>query len=403
MAACRQAELLERKRQKKLRQKEQKAKEQRQEEKDAKGHIDDTPEDVTPAEQSLLLSSDSDSHSPETLLDDALFSTEPFQPAITDGDLDLEVQTAPENGYGDLSNENNFEWQAIEGNSHRHIAVAQYHGPRISRQNHLPNGFHASQNAHVPKLSVVQRHGSHKDAKPHGNGKWSRKQKLEVNGDSLRTRVQKEVMNQPDKIKKNEVLIGSILVTLGNCSCFREHHMPDERHKQDDIHCGTNRSTVKLWRPVSRSGKESNVDVIAGKGDGHNLSSDSYVRNGEIGSSSPLKEESLQPGSLNFSSQAAKAFLAKRWKEVIATDHVTLVLSPNLESPAQSESESICPVADAHSSDAKKRNISGNPPNQLANGWVVHGATAGSAKSKPRTKPEKGVKLKYIPKQRVTT
>uniref|UniRef100_A0A2P2L1U1 C2H2-type domain-containing protein n=1 Tax=Rhizophora mucronata TaxID=61149 RepID=A0A2P2L1U1_RHIMU len=336
-AQRRQKELLERKRRKKLRQKEQKSKEQRQWEKDVKEQTDDTLEIVTTSDQSCpLLASDSDTHGPQTELGHASFSSETLQPPITDEDLDLEAQTGSDNGYGDLGTGNNSEQQAVQGNSHRHIGVAQCNSPRKLQQNYLPNGFHANQNVQVTKLSALRWQGPHRDAKLHGDGKWSRKPKQEVKGDNMRTAVQKEAINQPDKIKKLELLIGSISVALGNGSCpqdnnlmeaqndhLTEHYVPkkntgpDKHHRHDDIRCSTNRSTVKLWRPVSLSDRESHAEVIAGKGGDPNVSCDSCARccsadhtNGEMGNSSAL-EESLHPGISQFSCQAVEAFLAE--------------------------------------------------------------------------------------------
>lgn len=51
---------------------------------------------------------------------------------------------------------------------------------------------------------------------------------------------------------------------------------------------------------------------------------------------------------------------------------------------------------DCQSSNADRFNILANTENRLP-------ATSGVAKSKPKTKPEKGMKIKYIPKQKEAT
>ncbi|KAF2320431.1 hypothetical protein GH714_027497 [Hevea brasiliensis] len=121
-AQRRQAELLEKKRQKKLRQKEQKAKEQRQEEQaDLKEWIDDTVETVSSTEQFPLIPSDSSVNGLEALPDHVPSSFEPFQLPSMDEDVDLEIQT----GSGsDPGTSHNVERQAIQRNGRRHSPVA---------------------------------------------------------------------------------------------------------------------------------------------------------------------------------------------------------------------------------------------------------------------------------------
>ncbi|CAK7337318.1 unnamed protein product [Dovyalis caffra] len=416
-AQRRQAELLERKRQKKLRHKELKAKEQRQDEKvDVKERIDDTLEAVPQAEQSCPLPiSDSDTLGSETLPDDVPSSLEPFQLPRTDEDVDLENQIGHGGGHS-----------MLQGSSHSHIVVARWHASSKSQRNHLSNGFHASQNSQAPKPGTMQKHGIQRDFKPgpivYGNRKWSRKPKPESNGESLEAIVQKEAITEPDHDKKGEVLIGSISVTLGNCShdesnnldgaqddSLVEHEIPkknnvQEKHNRpDSVQCGTNRPTVKLWRPVSRNGtkslmlaenghRECQLDIIGGKGEDQILCNDSSVRSCAMDDSFGGMENGsllgdLCPGGLQFSSHEAKVFLAERWKEAIAAEHVKLALSPEYQ------------VAANRSSDIRKQDVIGCAENQLVDVEAQESSTTGAGKPKFKTKPDKGVKLKYIPKQ----
>ncbi|KAG6754524.1 hypothetical protein POTOM_042565 [Populus tomentosa] len=412
-AQRRQVELLERKRQKKLRIKEQKEKEQRLDDKEC---IEDTLEAVPQAEQSCPLAiSDSDTLGSEILPDDVLSSLKPLQLPRTDEDFDLENQMGCCGGRS-----------MLQGKSHMHIVVARWHGPLKSQRNHLSYGFHANQNSHAPKPGTIQKHGNQRDFKPgsvmNGNRKWSRKPKPEYNGESLKARVQKEVITVLDHDKKGEVLIGSISVTLGDCShdegnnldearddCLVEHeilkkkNVQEKHNRPDSVQCGTNRSTVKLWRPVSRNGskdrmlvengsRECQHDNIDGKGEDQNFN-DSSLRSCAMDNTFGGMENGslpggLLPGVLQFTSHEARAFLAERWKEAIAAEHVKLALSPDYQ------------IATNHSSDTSKHNDLSSAENQLVNVEAQEPSTSGAGRAKYKTKPDNGVKLKYIPKQR---
>jgi len=70
-----------------------------------------------------------------------------------------------------------------------------------------------------------------------------------------------------------------------------------------------------------------------------------------------------------------------------------LVLTPDSE-PRGGQPVQDCELAAAYlSSDADKCGILASKENRLP-------ATSGVARSKPKTKPEKGMKIKYIPKQK---
>ncbi|XP_015571328.1 uncharacterized protein LOC8280997 isoform X2 [Ricinus communis] len=433
-AQRRQAELLERKRLKKLRQKEQKAKELRLvEQADLMERIDETVEAVSSAEQPCLLTaSDSELHGLEALPDHFPSSVEPFQHPNTDEDVDLEIQAGSGSGNSDHGTSHIVEHRMSRRNNHRHL-IARWHMSPKSQWNHVPNGFHASENSQASRLSTGQKHGNHRDLKSvpaiNGNRKWSRKLKVGYNGDSLKTRAHKEAITQPDHNKKHKVLIGSIPVTLGNCSqqegnnfdgardaCMSEHQIPkknivqEKYNRPDSSHCSTSRSTIKLWRPVSRNGIRSPMLVENGDrefqvdGNDHNGSSencpsvysvdDNY---GGTGNSSPLLQERPYPKSLWFSCQAATAFLMERWKEAIAAAHVKLVLSPELECM---EIENNYLVDIGESSEIKKCNLIGNAENQFIEVGMHESSTSGAAKGRFKTRLEKSVKLKYIPKQK---
>uniref|UniRef100_A0A6N2KC38 C2H2-type domain-containing protein n=1 Tax=Salix viminalis TaxID=40686 RepID=A0A6N2KC38_SALVM len=418
-AQRRQVELLERKRQKKLRLKEQKEKEQRLDDKvDDKECIEDTLEAVPQAEQSCPLAiSDSDSLGSETLPDDVPSSLEPLQLPRTDEDFDLENHMGCGGGRS-----------MLQGKSYRHVVVAQWHAPLKSQWNHLSYGFHANQNSHAPKPGTKQKHGNQRDFnfKPgtvmNGNRKWSRKPKPEYNGESLKDRVQKEVVTGLDHDKKGEVLIGSISVTLGDCShdggnnsdgvrddCLVEHeilkkkNVQEKHYRPDLVQCGSSRSTVKLWRPVSRNGmkgqmiienvsRECQHDSIDGKGEDQ-IFNDSSLRSCAMDNTfGGMENDSLPgrllPGVMQFTSHEARAFLAERWKEAIAAEHVKLALPPGNQ------------MATNHSLDISKHNDISSAENQSVDVEAQESSTSGADRAKYKTKPDNGVKLKYIPKQR---
>ncbi|KAJ8771496.1 hypothetical protein K2173_026673 [Erythroxylum novogranatense] len=434
-AQRRQATLLERKRQKKLRQKEQKAKEQRQDENiNAKEQSDDGLDALPTAEESSQFSvSDTDTHGPDMMPDHVSLAGEHFPPPINNKVVDLEPQTGSSSGYTDLYAGHNSERCTDQGNGCRHVAVARWSMTRKLHRNNLTNGFHATHNVFPSKP------GSYRDVKQvpilNGNKKWSRKVKPEYNGEVSRTGVEIEATSQLDQVKKSEVLIGSIYVTLGNSrhcegnnldetgdDCLVDHHVGkkhnvQEKFRHDDAHCVSNRSTVKLWRPVSRigsggpalietSGRESQADESTGEGEEKPLSSDVCLRMcsvddcGEMGSN-PSVDENPLPGGLQFSGKLAKAFLEKRWNEAITAEHVTLVLTPNFEPPRCQEVQNGCLLADSQFSDTQNANPSGNDPNRFIN-IPAHDRT-GAVNRQSRIKFERGVKLKYIPKHRNST
>lgn len=326
----------------------QKAEEQRQDENtDVKKRIDDTSAD----QSCSFAASDSDTHCPEMLPIDIFSSLEPFQPPKIE-DADLEFQSRSGSEYADLETGHNVEQRPAHRNSHRHTFVSQWNMPSKSQWNHLTR----SQNSLAPKVSTIHKHAIHRDLKPvpivNVNKKWNRKPKPEYNGESLKTMVQKETIIQPDPSKKEEVLIGCIPVTLGNCSHDEGNNLdgaPDdssaegqmrkrinfqeEHDRPDSVQCGTNRAMVKLLRPVSQNGTNSpilieyEVDRIAGEGEDPTLSSDSCRRLCTMDRTlvgirnSSLPEENLHPGSLQFPSQRVKAFLEESMFNFVCKHH----------------------------------------------------------------------------------
>ncbi|XVF12521.1 hypothetical protein REPUB_Repub08aG0125600 [Reevesia pubescens] len=431
-AQKRQVELLERKRQKKLRQKEQKAKEQiHWEMEEGKLNMDDSLEVNIPAETSStetsspLAAFDSDGQNPVTLKDEVLPYVEPANFSNSEEDVDYEIQMGFSNGYCDPGKSQNVERRMELVGGRQRIVVARWQTPPKSQRGVL-NGLHASQNSHAFKFGGMNKHGKNRErlaAIGNSNKMWSRKPRAINDGVSLEIRAEKQAANQLDRNKNHEVLIGSISVTLGNCShhegnnlaegrdsCIAECQIPKKNNVQekfsklDPVQGVANRSTNKFWRPVSRHEsksslpvqngvRESEAEVIAEKDGVQTSSNESCLRSSAADGSdgvvnlnlSSTHEESVQPGNFQFDSHAAKAFLAHRWKEAIAGEHVTLVLSANLEPSGCSDFEI----------DSSEK--------WMVKAGTFEASTGGAGKGKFRSKPEKGAKIKYIPKQTSAT
>ncbi|XP_057952845.1 uncharacterized protein LOC131146964 isoform X2 [Malania oleifera] len=441
-AQKRKADLLERRRQKKLRQKEQKAKEQANGEKvDAKESMASEPAGELSSSPSV---SDSDLHHPGTPPDSVSSFLEPIRHLDADQDAVAKDQYGFSSAYSDSGISLIGENRLVQGSGRRQLVVARWQLPKSQRG--VSNGFYATQNPQLSKPGVMQKHGVNWESRSapivNGNKIWAPKPKPEVDGECFRNKTTKEPVNQPDQNKDCEVLIGSISVTLGNSSSLqcidslvevrddpgqentmlKKSNVQEKASKPDSAQSGMNRSMVKAWRPVSQHEtrgsvpnggnrvSEMDTDVATEKANDRSLSSESSLiscaiddsRSGsENNSPSPPMEETARPRGWEFSTRAAEAFLAERWKEAISTDHVKLVLSPESEPPGCPDVQNDCQVEAPSSSNFVKRSILGSAENRLANGVTFEPSSAtGAAKAKIRTKPEKGVKLKYIPKQR---
>ncbi|CAN1264683.1 hypothetical protein LINPERPRIM_LOCUS12021, partial [Linum perenne] len=353
-AQRRQAEILERKRQKKLRQKEQRAKEQQQDEKaDTEETNDETSEAL--AETPCSTACSTDLHDVEMLQYPCSSSSEPLELADHDEDLDLESQIRYRVGTADQGRDHIPERQAVQGTNRRH--VARRHLPQKSQWNHVPNGFHGT---YRESRSV---------AMVNGNRKWTRKPRVDHAGETLKPRLEREVtVSQQDQANKRQVLIGSISVAIEssgpqNSNAEAEQQVPKKSNVQDK-YTRADRPVVKQWRPVSRNGSkvqlqqdescivESQVDDAAGK------------------SLSECRRITIDVNA--------------GWKQALATEHVKLVLAPILEPSKAGHQNGKSSGAHTKPSEGTSVDVSGS----------------GVKANKFRGRPDKGVKLKYIPKQR---
>lgn len=346
---CRQAQILERKRQKKLRQKEQKARERLENDAEINGNISSTGDDVSPGEASLT-TCDFEAHSA------GVFADHDSSPLVTyhcpdtnvgvDNDTDQNVerrtsQGGTRSGY-DCDSDQNVERQSSPGHHHRRTMAARRQGlPKSQRT--IATGLYASQNSQMSKFGVIQKYRNNRDqrAAPVVNSckVWSRKPKAETDAVVIKAGLPKELGNS----KNHEVLIGSVSVKLGNCSQSQgdlvtsqadslvenltEQITTQEKPiKPDSFQGGNSRLRVKLWRPVSQHGakdpsplQSGGTEAVAVYGkDYQNLSAQSRLRlcnvdGGNIGSGKNNSHigDKVDSESFRLSSHDAKAFLAR--------------------------------------------------------------------------------------------
>ncbi|CAN7119309.1 unnamed protein product [Brassica rapa subsp. narinosa] len=326
----RQAELLERKKRKKLRQKEQRVKDQK---KDATEDVSTTSEEQhSPAESSspLSVASDSEAQRSDSIPVEDSSSLEEPQVLETDNERNGETQ-APMVDDDGLGNGQNMERRS----GRRQMEKRSQHG--------MPNGFHGN---HAPKLGGIRKNGTNRDVRGNTTKVWSRKTN---NPNSISPEA---AVDEQDRTKNSEVLIGSLSVTIRNTGEHNQAKCREEEPRMKTVEAKptSDQSTVKVWRPVSSQGR---IDENTDKKD-------------KIPSSTVPEVKTAHHISLN----EAKAFLAKRWKEATSEEHVTLVLS-------------------------QETDISGNNNTHESSNGVIT-----AARPKLRKKREKGSKVKYVPKQR---
>lgn len=330
----RKAELLERKRLRKLRQKEQKVKEQANGEKVDLKDINADALDSPPSAEisSPSVESESSSNALETTTEHVPSPFEPFQTWIGEDFEDTEAQFGFSHEHLDLGTFPNAERQTLHGNGRR----SRRQMPKSQRVG--CSSFYSTQNPQVSKLEHMQKHATPGDPRAAPivsvNKVWTIKQKIENEGKNLKSILLTEDVAQTDQHKNSELMFGSISVTLGNFTAQQQGDDPIEVQEQaiskptktDSVQVGS-QSTVKLWRPVSRHEArgpmpvqnccaESKEDVVAGgKCNDRMVPSETCLRScvsGEIRADShPPVDGSDHLEGLIFSSNAAKAFLAQ--------------------------------------------------------------------------------------------
>ncbi|CAJ2666745.1 unnamed protein product [Trifolium pratense] len=264
-AQKRQAEILMRKRQKKLRQKEHRAREQRDKlEEETKGSVDSTLKTLSPAE-SFLDTCDFEAQNPEEFANN------------TPSHVPIQFPDVNEGKDGDTPSGLAFGSHQIIGQSecgldHPCRAVARWQEPPKSPQRTVVSDLHTHENPPILKPEVIQRYGTcndhREDAMVNAGKAWNSKPKPEI--DIAKT--------EPDPVNNHEVLIGSISVNLGKCSqsegnvvasqedCSVENvddqnSSQDKPKKPDLVKSGNNQATVKTSTPVSQFETKDSVPV----------------------------------------------------------------------------------------------------------------------------------------------
>ncbi|KAM3233878.1 putative protein isoform X1 [Capsicum annuum] len=405
-AQKRQAELLERKKVKKLRQKEQKAREQSSEEKRNLEVLADCFEIPLAEVHSLPGPSDSYLNNPDVPLDPSTFSS--------NEDMSVESQRDLSHHHLDSVKVQNVEPQPVSANNRRLSANAEWQAPKSQRF-----GQNGNNQNHQAKVEPLQKH---KDSgTPVNSSKiWTRKVRVGSDDASI-LEVRKEAIDQ--KQRNSEVMIGSISIPVKDCSTdqqgncpaearddfgITEHAMPrkcnivEKLAKRNAFQIGASRAAAKLWRPVRHEvGRQDPEEgVMSLKFDDW---TSSPLQSFALGSSGSRKNCQVPDGNahqdLGCSSIAAKTFLSQRWREAIAGDHVTLVISPDTELSGRPDVPNTSSKT-VPASDSGEQCVVSRADNQLAKDGVLNSSSSRNNKDKFRPKPTKGIKTKYIPKQK---
>ncbi|KAI4330760.1 hypothetical protein MLD38_029015 [Melastoma candidum] len=275
-----------------------------------------------------------------------------------------------ENGYTNSGGFKNARLLRPPGDSHQHTHAASWTVQR--RFQGLPGVLNEVYRNSSSKPEFKHRHGNQDSKNSNINTKkvWSRKSKPDKESEDLNSRVH-EAFPEADQGKKREVLIGSIAVALGGCAS-----RPSTSQ--------SNRSRGKLWRPVSRNGVKntdpdpasdsvSHVASPSENGEWQGLSNEDHIRLSPTSScgdaiepTSGYTESEILKNS-EFSSHAAKAFLTQ--------------IPPG------------SPGTDRSANEGRSDTCESNAPRNL-------NVNASDLIKVDKTKPDKSIKKKYIPKQR---
>ncbi|KAD0611559.1 hypothetical protein E3N88_43983 [Mikania micrantha] len=375
-AQRRQAELLERKRQRKIRQKEQRARDQS----DGMKIGSSTASDI----YGCIPSAENSTHqiSPE------------INPLIPDGNIaspfDL-IQLSSNEEALDHADSAANEQQKMN-NSSPHF-IARWQVPKSQRNSRR----HNNQNGNFVKWEPAHKH---REQRVNNSFKiWTKKPKSDS---SVKSRVHNDVDNQTEE-NSCQLMIGSISVTVRNSTSQQPVNslvaeIQGNENTENKTKSGQNvpkHSNLKLWR-ARHDNRDQLVDIIKNQMLDEDTASARYIDqtspteschlsldvNGNHSEDTDVSNAQLEDGDKlkHFSIDAAKDFLSQRWKEAVSGEHVELVLTaaPTAEPAVQVD------VQD-HPEPAYSSKI-----------------RAGDANVKPkfRTKPDKSTRTKYIPKQR---
>lgn len=311
-AQKRQAELMERKRMKKLRQKEQRLKNLKDEDATVQ-----SPEIMDDATCSTAIQSVNSIYDPDCFEQEESQYLQ-FPALITlETDNDFNVDLPVEDISCDLGPEMD------KGVVLRQQVVSRHH---LGRTEKLAESSILSGSVVTSKHAALARPSNYKD--PNVCSAPSRNKTCEL---KLRSEIEEQCQKHELDVdergigpsKNSRVLIGSIIVAIKDCS----EHLLDLGSKNDPVPPNVKtkkHASVKVVQQVTHEGNRNE-----GVPDSDNRSSLS-VTTDEISYSTCCDadlavDEHLQ--CTTFSSEEATAFLSQRWKEAIAADHVKLVVS----------------------------------------------------------------------------
>ncbi|KAL4557056.1 hypothetical protein LXL04_035226 [Taraxacum kok-saghyz] len=276
----------------------------------------------------------------EQVKPDLFETTETSSPFIPDDDDDVINHFSNNEEEEDENVVEPMEHQKVHGND-PHQIVARWQVPKSQKSSR--KGFYGSKRE--------QSHNKHREQRTNAVNTskiWTKKPKPD-SGRVGEVRVQNDA-NATNQSNNCQLMIGSISVTVrspgqenGNSTEVKKNTVQVQAGNNNNH----NRSTVKIWRPRHESAPtcHSNDDSDCGK-DGVKL----------------------------FSLDAAKAFLAQRWKEAISGEHSKLILSVSSTTATAEE-----PPGMAEGGPASNTNVKGK--------FIIKGEKGGGVK-------------KYIPKQK---
>ncbi|KAG0501223.1 hypothetical protein HPP92_001295 [Vanilla planifolia] len=219
--------------------------------------------------------------------------------------------------------------------------------------------------------SVYKRHDNRDPKKPvtppNGLKVWTKKiRPANVVVNKINYNADIRPSDQLDTFERNQVLIGSINVTLKNSDGQHQYTIlrpqMEMLPKPVSTSTGKNRTAAKLWRRVTQNGNSNSIQ---------NGNPDSKV---------------LIP----FSSEVAKAFLAQRWKEALNGEHVVF----SSETPASCADSSAEEALQAVKLAGWEGN--GRPEKRFGTAGLINSSSS-SLNHKIKTKKDWS---KYIPKQK---
>uniref|UniRef100_A0A0D9XH17 C2H2-type domain-containing protein n=1 Tax=Leersia perrieri TaxID=77586 RepID=A0A0D9XH17_9ORYZ len=297
-AQKKQAELIERKRTKKLRQKVQRLKDLKDE--DAIDHLPETLDCAADSSGTLSL---------KATLDPGLYEQEDPQYLS----LPTPVASEDNNSFVDLSVENGIPDPGHEVDSGVVLSQQAFSRHRLGRKENLAQNSFASGSAIGSKHAALARHshyrGTNVSAVSNKTKTWAWKARTEIE-----EHIAKDELNIDDgqDSKESPTATPASQLNIGN------------------------NPVTKMVQPIS-DGEDGNGhtvhnDVVVNiTPTEENDSSSSVMPDGSSRSSccnEGLAEDGVLRGTM-FSSKEAAAFLSQRWKEAITSDHVKLVLCPD--------------------------------------------------------------------------